>query len=112
MRASSSSSISETFLPLSQYWPCVGVSRQPIRFINVDLPEPDGPMMAMYSPRGISNETPCSACTDSVPIWYVFQMLRIEMSDDESCPSLSTCRGLIATSGSTGGVIVRVASLI
>jgi hypothetical protein len=69
MRASSSSSISETFLPLSQYSPCVGVSRQPIKFINVDFPEPDGPMIAMYSPRGMSKETPCSACTASVPIW-------------------------------------------
>src|SRR5215472_5401221 len=100
MRASSSSPISETFLPFSQYSPLVGVSRQPIRFISVDLPEPDGPMIAMYSPRGISNETPCSACTDSVPIWYVFQMLRIEINDDESWPSVSpvsTRRGLIAT---------------
>src|SRR5919205_306611 len=111
MRASSSSSISETFLPLSQYSPWLGVSRQPIRFINVDLPEPDGPMIAMYSPRGISNDTPCRACTDSVPIWYVFQMLRIEINEDESWPSTST-RGWIALSLSTGGVIVRVASLI
>src|ERR671919_1192454 len=107
MRASSSSSISETFLPLSQYSPCEGVSRQPIKFINVDLPDPDGPMIAMYSPRGISNDTPCSACTDSVPIWYVFQMLRIEISDDGSWPSTSTC-GLITCSVSVSvGVIVR-----
>ena len=32
-------------------------------------PDPDGPMIAMYSPFGISNETPCSACTFSEPIW-------------------------------------------
>ena len=31
--------------------PSVGVSRQPIRFISVDLPEPEGPMMATYSLR-------------------------------------------------------------
>jgi hypothetical protein len=30
-------------------------------FINVDLPEPDGPMMATYSPRWISSETPRKA---------------------------------------------------
>ena len=31
----------------------LGVSRQPIMFISVDLPEPDGPMMATYSPRSM-----------------------------------------------------------
>src|SRR6185369_15574673 len=102
MRASSSSSISETFLPLGQYWPCDGVSRQPIRFINVDFPEPDGPMIAMYSPRGISNDTPCSACTDSVPIWYVFQMFRIEINIFGLYPSTSTCR-VVTLSGGAGG---------
>ncbi len=49
MRASSSSSSSLTSWPLSQYLPLDGVSRQPMRFISVDLPEPDGPMMATYS---------------------------------------------------------------
>ena len=29
-----------------------------MRFISVDLPEPDGPMMATYSPRSISMSTP------------------------------------------------------
>ncbi len=33
--------------------PLLGVSRQPIRFISVDLPDPDGPMIATYSPRSI-----------------------------------------------------------
>ena len=37
-------------MPLSKYLPLLGVSRQPIRFISVDLPEPDGPMIATYSP--------------------------------------------------------------
>ena len=51
MRASSSSSSSLTSCWLSQYWPLDGESRQPIRFISVDLPDPDGPMMATYSLR-------------------------------------------------------------
>src|SRR5690242_21646121 len=54
MCASSSSSSSLTSCPFSQYFPLVGVSRQPIRFISVDFPEPDGPMIATYSPRLIS----------------------------------------------------------
>jgi len=58
MRASSLSFIWLTCFSLSRYEPLVGVSRQPIRFINVDLPEPDGPMMATYSPRSIRIETP------------------------------------------------------
>ena len=38
--------------------PLLGVSRQPIRFISVDLPEPDGPMIATYSPRSMEIDTP------------------------------------------------------
>ena len=53
MRASSLSFIWLTCLPFSRYEPLLGVSRQPIRFISVDLPDPDGPMMATYSPRSI-----------------------------------------------------------
>src|SRR6202007_1211598 len=69
--ASSSSSRSLTCRPASQYFPEVGESRQPIRFISVDLPEPEGPMMATYSPLRISTSTPCKACTCSAPISYV-----------------------------------------
>ena len=68
-RASASSGIRETSCPLSQYSPPVGVSRQPIRFISVDLPEPEGPMIATYSLRRISSDTPLSAWTSSAPIW-------------------------------------------
>ena len=50
-RASASSDIFETSWPLSQYSPAFGVSRQPMMFMSVDLPEPDGPMMATYSLR-------------------------------------------------------------
>ena len=32
--------------------PRMGVSRQPMMFMSVDLPEPDGPMTATYSPVG------------------------------------------------------------
>ncbi len=49
--ASSSSSICATLRPLNSYLPAVGVSRQPSMFISVDLPLPDGPMMARYSLR-------------------------------------------------------------
>jgi len=41
--------------------PLVGVSSAPIRCMKVDLPEPDGPVTARYSPRGTSTLTPCSA---------------------------------------------------
>ena len=47
--------------------PEVGVSRQPSRFMSVDLPEPDWPTMATHSPRAIEKETPSSACTTSDP---------------------------------------------
>ena len=63
------SSIWLTCTPFSSYSPEVGVSRQPIRFISVDLPEPDGPMMATYSPRSISSDTSRKAWIVSAPIW-------------------------------------------
>src|SRR4051812_40991305 len=40
-------------------------------FINVDLPEPEAPMMATNSPSAISSDTPRSACTSTSPIRYV-----------------------------------------
>ena len=44
--ASCRSSSSLTSTPPSRYWPSSAMSRQPSRFISVDLPDPDGPMMA------------------------------------------------------------------
>ena len=36
--------------PSRKYFPAVKLSRAPIMFIKVDFPDPDGPMMATYSP--------------------------------------------------------------
>jgi hypothetical protein len=70
--ANSLSFISLTLIPLNRYWPDVGVSRQPITFISVDFPDPDGPIMATYSFFAIVSVTPRSACTCSAPpISYV-----------------------------------------
>ncbi len=60
--------MSATIWPSSEYVPEVGVSRQPITFMRVDLPEPDGPMTAAYSPRPMSMETPSSAWTSAAPM--------------------------------------------
>ena len=37
-------------------------------FMSVDLPEPDGPMMATISPGMTFSETPLNACTSTSPI--------------------------------------------
>jgi hypothetical protein len=39
----------------------VGRSRQPMMFISVDLPDPDGPMIATYSPGVMIRSMPRSA---------------------------------------------------
>src|SRR5438874_6360529 len=57
-------------MPSSQYSPVVGLSRQPTTFMKVDLPEPDGPMIATNSPSSISSETPRRAWTITSPIVY------------------------------------------
>src|SRR5664280_301803 len=48
--------------------------------MSVDLPEPDGPMIATYSPPSIENVTPRSARTFSSPTAYVFSMSTISIS--------------------------------
>ncbi len=59
--ASSSSFIAEISRPFRMYDPVDGVSRQPMRFINVDFPDPEGPMIATYSPASIESVTPSKA---------------------------------------------------
>src|ERR1051326_691330 len=43
-----------------------------MRFMSVDLPDPEGPIIATYSFRASENDTPCSACTSVLPMSYVF----------------------------------------
>src|SRR5690348_11015514 len=69
-RASSRSFIDETSLPFNQYSPSSGVSRQPIMFINVDLPEPEGTTIGTYAPRCTVRSTPRSAWMVSSPLRY------------------------------------------
>src|SRR5438046_8436083 len=111
MRASSSSSISETFFPFSQYCPCDGVSRQPIRSIKVDFPDPEGPVMSTYSPRRTSNDTPWSACTFSAPMSYVFQRSRIAISEF-ALPSAEGNSGLTTKVGDIAGVSIVASAII
>src|SRR5687767_12132265 len=59
--------------------PLVGRSRQPARCMNVDLPEPDGPVNATNCPRGISSEMPRSARTSISPTAYVLVRSRTAM---------------------------------
>ena len=66
--ASSSSDMVLTSSPARRKEPDVGTSRQPRMCISVDLPEPDGPMTATYSPAAMSKETPRRASTSSDPL--------------------------------------------
>jgi hypothetical protein len=45
--------------------PVVGRSMAPSRLSSVDLPQPDGPTIAMYSPPITSSDTPRTAWTGS-----------------------------------------------
>lgn len=80
IRANSSSLSLATGVPLSQYSPEVGVSRQPIRFMSVDFPEPDGPMIATYSLRSTTRFTPRSARTTSAPSTYSFRRSSVRIT--------------------------------
>src|SRR5690242_9318144 len=63
--------------PSTTIVPAVGVSSPPIRLSSVVLPEPDGPMSATKSPRGMSRSMPCSTSIVSPPRRYVFVTPRI-----------------------------------
>src|SRR5579872_4491437 len=56
--------------------PSLGWSSPPIMLKSVDFPEPEGPMMEMYSPRNISRLTPCRAETLTLPRLYSLLTLR------------------------------------
>src|SRR5688500_16635984 len=60
-RARSESGRSATVLPLRTYLPSVGESSRPRIDSSVDLPQPDGPAIAMYSPLLISRWMPARA---------------------------------------------------
>ena len=66
--ASAVSLMELTFSPARRKVPVVGVSRHPRMCMRVDLPEPEGPMMATYSPVSIERETPRRAATAMVPV--------------------------------------------
>ena len=53
-------------------------------FISVDLPEPDGPMIATYSLRRMATSTPRSARTISPPMSYSRLMPRVTMTQSLS----------------------------
>jgi hypothetical protein len=64
----SSSSSSLVSSPRTRYTPDVGRSMQPSRLSSVDLPEPELPITAQYSPCRNVNEKSSSACTSCVPM--------------------------------------------
>ena len=57
-----------TSVPSSKYRPLVGRSRQPMMFIRVDLPEPDWPIMAQYSPGRMVRLMRSQARTTASPL--------------------------------------------
>ena len=86
-------------MPFSQYSPPFGVSRQPMRFMSVDLPEPDGPMIATYSLRRIATSTPRSARTISPPMSYSRMRPRVTITQSllgaAPCDPVTACRSAV-----------------
>src|SRR5712672_515291 len=69
-----------------------------MRFISVDLPEPDGPMMATYSLCWMRRLTPRSACTCcSEPMSYVFHRSSAAIMQDSGGAKLVVL-GILITS--------------
>ena len=62
--------------------PAVGRSRQPIKFIMVDLPDPEAPTIATNSPFSIRISTPSRALTMEDPSPNVFVTFNISTTVD------------------------------
>src|SRR5215469_3905100 len=63
-------------VPPIQDRPEVATSRPAMQFIKVDLPEPEGPIIALKEPVGMSRLTPASAVTAASPCPYTFTRSR------------------------------------
>ena len=63
-----------TSFPFSMYEPSVGLSSSPRMFSRVDLPQPDGPMMATNSPAFTSRFTSRSAHVSTSSVRNIFLM--------------------------------------
>src|SRR5919198_1042437 len=84
--------------PSTTIVPAVGVSSPPMRLSSVVLPDPDGPMSATKSPRGMSRSIPCRTSMVSPPRRYVFVTPRI---------STRTFIGLLIGEPDRGAVLER-----
>src|SRR6476469_9222834 len=84
-RARSDNGRSATDLPLRMYLPSVGEASSPRIDRSVDLPQPDGPAIAMYSPLLICRWIPASAwvSTSSVKKTLVTPSRWISVGADE-----------------------------
>src|SRR5688500_15939644 len=80
-RARSESGSSATDFPLRMYFPSVGESSSPRIESSVDLPQPDGPAIAMYSPLLISRWMPARACVSTSSVKNTFVTPSRWMSD-------------------------------
>src|SRR5918994_5884807 len=112
-RARSDSGRSATDLPLRVYLPSVGESSRPRIERSVDLPQPDGPAMAMYSPLLISRWIPASAwvSTSSVKKTFVTPSRWISVCPAvlivAPCCELSRTRASLIQSHAVVGVVRR-----
>ena len=92
--------------------PSVMESKPARQCMRVDLPEPDGPMMAVNSPRPICTSTPRRACTAASPLPYILVTLvastTTSAGDSIGCKTLMT---LLSDIGLDLGARARVLSI-
>src|ERR1700683_4465775 len=79
MRVRSESERFATDFPLRTYSPSDGESSKPRIERSVDLPQPDGPLIATYSPRLICRWMLARACVSTSSVRNTFFTLSIEI---------------------------------
>src|SRR4029450_13551377 len=88
--------------PSTSIAPDVGRSSPPIRLSRVVVPDPEGPMRARNSPRGMSTLTPCSTSMRSLPRVKYLWTSRIRTRGGESAIVMFPCRPNLKVRPSTG----------
>ncbi len=78
-------------LPPSSTCPEVAVSRPARQCMSVDLPDPDGPMMAVNRPRSKPTVTPSRARTAVSPEPYTFTRSTAATAARASWPACGDC---------------------
>src|SRR5438552_3171071 len=110
-RVRSSSLREDRGAPSSRTSPSSGRSNPPSRCRRVDFPDPDGPMIDMKRPAGMSRSSPSSTRSTTSPRWYSLTRPRADIADRPSVAGPASVT-VTTTSPAVRGTVARGRSVL